>query len=60
MSDISMCCNINCALKKTCYRFNAPINPYRQAYMAAIPDVIDGVTTCEYYWKEGDVNGEID
>lgn len=32
MPDISMCTNIKCPLKEDCYRFNAPVNPYRQSY----------------------------
>lgn len=34
MADITMCTNEKCTLSKTCYRFNAAENPYRQSYLA--------------------------
>lgn len=32
MADISMCQNKLCEKKDECYRYNAPVNPYRQSY----------------------------
>ena len=47
MPDISMCANVHCKLKETCYRFTATPSSY-QSY--------GGFTTdengeCDYYWK---------
>ena len=46
MPDISMCLNITCPLKETCYRFKATPNEYKQSYAGFKPKE-DG--TCDYY-----------
>ena len=48
MADISMCDNKTCTLKETCYRFNAPVNKYRQSYADFKQDERG---KCDYYWK---------
>ena len=47
MSDISMCANETCTLKESCWRFNAPVNEYRQSYgdFKQKEDL-----TCDHYW----------
>lgn len=52
MPDISMCMNIHCPLKETCYRFTAKPSEYRQAYSDFAPKITkEGKVECEYYWK---------
>lgn len=46
MPDISMCKNIFCPLNKTCYRYRAIPNEYRQTYGVFSPDE-EG--KCNYY-----------
>lgn len=41
MADITMCNNKECQIKYYCYRFTAPVNPYRQSYFAGI---VEGFT----------------
>ncbi len=49
MADISMCRNEFCTLKETCYRFNAPVNEYRQSYANFKQDT-NG--KCDSYWED--------
>jgi hypothetical protein len=49
MPDISMCDNQTCTLNKTCYRFNANPDEYRQAYSAFKQDEKGN---CDYYWPD--------
>jgi hypothetical protein len=49
MSDISMCDNQNCDFNRSCYRFMAKPNPYRQAYTDFAPDEKTG--ECEYFME---------
>jgi hypothetical protein len=54
MADITMCANGSCPLRKSCYRFTASINPFRQSYA----DYQwfkndDELPTCDSFW---DVN----
>jgi len=49
MADITMCAGLNCPKKKKCYRYTAPINPYRQAYFGNLPYDFEN-NTCEHYW----------
>lgn len=53
MSDISMCRNINCPLKETCYRFKAKPNDLWQSYCDFEPiiDPVSKIPKCEHYWK---------
>lgn len=46
-----MCKNENCSLNKTCYRYTAEPNPYRQTYADFKPIVEKGNTTCVYYYN---------
>jgi hypothetical protein len=47
MSDISKCDGKDCSRKESCYRFTAPSNPYRQAYMSPK----ERGEKCEHYWE---------
>jgi hypothetical protein len=47
MADISKCFGKNCPKKKTCYRYTAEANPYRQSYAA----FDNNSETCEHYWQ---------
>ena len=49
MADITMCMDMSCSEKLSCYRYSAVANPYRQAYFVKSPRNTEG--TCEYYWK---------
>lgn len=49
MPDISMCGNMKCPSKETCYRFKAVPNPYRQSYMKFEPK--EGENKCYHYMK---------
>jgi hypothetical protein len=52
MPDISMCKNIHCPLKETCYRFTAKPSEYIQSYSDFAPRITkEGKVVCEYYWK---------
>jgi hypothetical protein len=46
MPDIAMCENVECPLRRTCYRFMAVPNPFRQSYAEFAPKA-DG--DCDYY-----------
>lgn len=50
MADITMCTDMFCPLKETCYRFNAPVNEYRQAYFSKTPNP-EHKMECDSYWK---------
>ncbi len=47
MADISMCKGGSCPSKDTCYRYTAPITPYRQSYSNFFLTQEDG--KCEWY-----------
>ena len=49
MPDISMCDNIQCTLKETCYRFKAIPNKHKQSYAPFKPN--QGEDKCDYYMK---------
>lgn len=56
MADITMCDGGKCPLKKTCYRYKAEPNEFRQAYFFEAPyvDTSNGAV-CDHYWEhEGD------
>lgn len=60
MPDISMCGNKNCPSRKSCYRFTAKPNPYKQTY--AFLEVKEGEKQCDSYWLDDRVKynkGEI-
>lgn len=48
MADITMCMDMSCSEKLSCYRYTAPANPYRQTYFVKSPRNTEG--TCDYYW----------
>ncbi len=53
MTDITMCDDKTCAKRESCYRFTAPVNPYRQAYFYGRPSYPDGCDefTSNEGWK---------
>ena len=53
MPDITMCNDIDCPQRGSCYRFLAEPNPYRQSYFALSPRKMDG---CDYYSKLEETN----
>lgn len=57
MPDISMCDNISCPLKETCYRFKATPNPYRQAYADFKYDEVK--KECNHYWEMESIDKKI-
>ena len=50
MHDITMCHGADCPLRKTCYRYTAKAEPYRQSYFVVVP-YRDG--KCDYYEPNG-------
>jgi len=54
MSDISMCKNEECPLKKTCYRYVAIPNDYWQAYGQFVYN-----NGCDWYIEVSSFNSEI-
>jgi hypothetical protein len=48
MPDISMCENISCPLKESCYRYTATPDEYRQTYGEFEYKIVDGVAICKY------------
>lgn len=53
MADIQMCTGNGCPMKVSCYRHQAPQNPYRQSWMMIVPYVPaanpNEIGKCEYY-----------
>jgi hypothetical protein len=49
MPDISLCENNTCPSRKSCYRYTATPNPYRQTY--GLFDVEKGKDKCSSYWN---------
>lgn len=47
MADISMCQNVKCKDRDSCYRFTATPNPYWQSYIL-LPS--KNKNECEFYW----------
>ena len=47
MPDISMCENINCKKRKSCYRYLAKPNEYLQSYVLFNSE---GAKDCDFYW----------
>lgn len=47
MPDITMCANVDCTLKKYCYRATADPSPVWQSY-AGFTQQNDG--SCEHFW----------
>lgn len=48
--DITCCKWLGCNLRKYCYRFTAPKNPYQQSYFTESPKKISD-ESCEYMIK---------
>ncbi len=55
MPDISMCDNIECSKRSTCYRYRAVPDKYWQSYASFGQDK----TGCSYYWDVKDAIGPI-
>lgn len=49
MADITMCDGKGCQLKEKCWRYLAPVNPYRQSYFMHTP--CRGPTDCAKFWE---------
>lgn len=58
MPDISMCNNIKCKRRLTCYRFTAKPNPYMQSYSAFQTREVDGVEVCDAHWNNANYTTE--
>lgn len=37
MADLTMCLGTYCRRKEHCYRYTAPVNPWRQSYFVEVP-----------------------
>ncbi len=48
MADISKCNDHLCPSKEICYRFTAPVNEYRQAYINTNRDA--DAYNCDLFW----------
>ena len=48
MPDITMCMDMTCEQRQTCYRFTATPNPWRQSYFMESPR---SELTCDHYWE---------
>lgn len=51
MADLTMCTDKDCPLKDKCYRFNALVNEYRQAYFA---EKVREWDKCDYFYDRQD------
>ena len=49
MTDITKCTNINCKMKRVCYRFTAESSGSNQSYAEFKPN---GDNSCYYFWYE--------
>lgn len=54
MADITMCDDNNCPLRESCYRFNAPVNEWRQSYFAESPNKNNDDKCPEYWFRKDD------
>lgn len=50
MSDITMCRNISCPSRNTCYRFTK--TPSERQYYSNFKPEYPGKNKCEFYWKD--------
>lgn len=50
MADISMCEGTGCPKKQKCWRFKAPVNKYKQAYIVGIP-YNKKTKKCDMFWE---------
>lgn len=48
MADITICTDELCSRRFSCYRFTAPVNPWRQSYFAESPRKGE---ECTEYWE---------
>lgn len=53
MADITMCMDNECPQNKTCYRYNAIPNEFRQSYFANSPRKGED---CEYYYERANIH----
>lgn len=53
MADITMCMDMSCSERLSCYRYQAIPNPHKQSYFAESPRKMDG---CPYYSKVRDTD----
>jgi hypothetical protein len=52
MPDITMCDNLQCPLRASCYRYLAKPSEFWQAWCNFTPDkASDGGVVCAHYWK---------
>jgi len=51
MADISKCTDDKCPSKKICWRFTAPVSPYRQAYGSFGRE--EDAYNCDMFWHNG-------
>ncbi len=49
MSDISKCEGVNCRIKKSCFRFTAPINELYQSWSNF--EYNQQTRMCDFYWE---------
>jgi len=49
MADITMCRDMQCPMKFTCYRHTAPWNQFRQAVFSESPRK-EGTFYCDQFW----------
>jgi hypothetical protein len=49
MADISMCMDMKCPMKFSCYRHTAPWNPFRQTILSESPRE-EGKFYCKDFW----------
>ena len=53
MADISMCFGGRCPSKDACYRYTAPVNPYRQSYSDFCVELKADDSKCEWFSPNG-------
>jgi hypothetical protein len=49
MADITMCRDMKCPMKFTCYRHTAPQNQFRQSFFTESPRE-EGTYYCQSFW----------
>lgn len=57
MPDITMCSGNECSKHRTCYRYTASPNVYRQSYFLIAP--VDSAGNCMHYTKDNRTKNEI-
>lgn len=49
MTDITMCRNVDCTIKETCYRFLAEPSEYQAFFV--MDKKVETEDDCNHYWK---------